>query len=170
MTTFKAIIQKFGEYGEKTGWTYIEIPAEVAAALKPGNKQIFRVKGKLDNYAINAVAVFPRGDGSFILPVNATMRSALKKKEGAMMDVDLEEDKTIPPLSSDLLECLEDDAKAKSFFYVLTPSQRLYFSKWIESAKTFETKSKRIAQTVNALAVSKDYPTLIRELKNQSKG
>lgn len=165
MTAFKTTLQKFGDYGEKTGWTYIEIPADVAAALKPGNKQIFRVKGKLDAHPINVVAVFPRGDGSFILPVNATMRSAIKKKEGAMMEVELEEDKTSLPLSADLLECLEDDAKAKAFFYSLSPSHRGYFSKWIESAKTIETKSKRIAQSVNALAVNRDYPTMLRELK-----
>jgi hypothetical protein len=165
MVAFKTTLQKFGDYGEKTGWTYIEIAAEIAAILKPGNKQIFRVRGKIDAHPINVVAVFPCGDGSFILPVNANMRNAIKKKEGAMIYVELEEDKTTPPLSADLLECLEDDANAKTFFYSLSPSHRSYFSKWIESAKTIETKSKRIAQSINALAENQDYSTMIRGLK-----
>ena len=165
MATFRSILQKFGNYGEKTGWTYIEIPADIAAALKPGNKQIFRVKGKLDAHSINVVAVFPLGNGNFILPVNATMRSAIKKNEGAMIEVELEEDKTTPTISSDLLECLEDDAKARIFFYSLSPSHRSYFSKWIESAKTIDTKAKRITQSINALSANKDYPNMIRELK-----
>jgi hypothetical protein len=167
METLKTLLQKFGENGEKTGWTYIDIPAETASAIKPNNKQIFRVKGKIENHEINAVAVFPRGDGSFIMPVNATMRKAIKKHEGTTIIAMLEEDKTPPPLSADLLECLEDDAKAKAYFNLLSPSHRNYFSKWIESAKTIETKTKRIAQSVNALALHKDYPTMIRESKNK---
>ena len=32
--------------GEKTGWSYIEIPAAIAQQLKPNYKKSFRVKGK----------------------------------------------------------------------------------------------------------------------------
>ena len=39
MVEFTATLEKFGKKGEKTGWTYIEIPADVAQEIKPGNKK-----------------------------------------------------------------------------------------------------------------------------------
>ena len=42
MIKFTATIQKFASQGEKTGWTYIVIPAELAQQLSPGNKKSFR--------------------------------------------------------------------------------------------------------------------------------
>ena len=50
MISWTATIKKFDKQGEKTGWTYIEVPAELANKLQPGNKKGFRVKGRLDNY------------------------------------------------------------------------------------------------------------------------
>jgi len=67
MILFTTAIHKFEKQGEKTGWTYIEIPADIAQNLKPGNKKSFRVKGKLDNYKIAVVALLPMGGGSFIM-------------------------------------------------------------------------------------------------------
>jgi len=48
MISFHAVLQKFGDKGEKTGWTYIEVPAKMAGFLKENNKKSFRVKGKID--------------------------------------------------------------------------------------------------------------------------
>ncbi|WP_428088853.1 DUF1905 domain-containing protein [Candidatus Pollutiaquabacter sp.] len=46
---YTTIIQKFREKGEKSGWTYIDVPADVANRLKKGQRTSFRVKGKLDD-------------------------------------------------------------------------------------------------------------------------
>src|SRR5215467_4921194 len=107
MVTFTTTLLQFGQQGEKTGWTYIEIPADVSEELRPGNKKSFRVKGKLDNFAIKAVAVMPMGGGRFILPVNAAMRKGIGKGKGAMVKVQLLEDKKELPLSAELMECLQ---------------------------------------------------------------
>jgi hypothetical protein len=48
MIKFTATLLQFQEQGEKTGWTYIQVPLAMAQQLKPGNKKVFRVKGKLD--------------------------------------------------------------------------------------------------------------------------
>jgi hypothetical protein len=165
MIQFDAVIQKFEKQGEKTGWAYIEIPEAMAQQLKAGNKKSFRVKGKLDNYSIEQVALLPMGDGAFIMPINAVMRKQTGKRKGAVLKVMLEEDTRPLSLSSDLMTCLEDEPKALTFFNKLPLSHRNYFSKWIESAKTEPTKAKRIAQTVNAMAKSQDFPTMIRALK-----
>jgi hypothetical protein len=41
MLEFIATISRFKEQGEKTGWTYIEVPANLASQLVPGNKKGF---------------------------------------------------------------------------------------------------------------------------------
>lgn len=167
MIIFKAIIHKFDKKGEKTGWTYIEIPADVADTLKPKNKMSFRVKGLLDDFQIKQVALIPMGEGMFILPLNAAIRKGVRKKEGAMLLVKLEEDKSPILLDSDFTTCLEDDEFANDFFKTLTKSHQQYFSKWIASAKTEETKAKRIAMSVNALSKKMGYPEMIRANKAQ---
>lgn len=165
MIRFTATLQKFDEQGEKTGWTFIEIPEELAQKLKPGNKKSFRVKGKLDKFAIASVALMPMGEGNFIMAINADMRKGVGKKKGAQVIVQLEADDAPVPLSADLLGCLEDEPKAKAFYKSLTKGHQNYFSKWVESAKTEPTKAKRIAQAVNALSKGQHYGIMIRALK-----
>ena len=151
--------------GEKTGWTYIEVPAEYAQKLKPGNKQSFRVRGRLDEFAINSVALMPMGEGDFIMPLNAAIRKGIGKRKGAKLSVKIELDDAPIKLSGDLLDCLADEPKALEFFNTLTPGHQKYFSNWIESAKTEPTKAKRIAMSVNAMARGLHYGLMIREQK-----
>lgn len=165
MIKFTATLLKFDEQGEKTGWTYIEITAELAQKLKPGNKKSFRVKGRLDSYPISAVALMPMGEGNFVMAVNAEMRKGIGKRKGAQVIVKIEEDTAPQLLSSDLMGCLEDEPKALEFFRSLPKGHQNYFSKWIESAKTEPTKAKRIAQAVNALSKGQHYGIMIRSLK-----
>ncbi|MBN8789546.1 MAG: DUF1905 domain-containing protein, partial [Terrimonas sp.] len=118
MITFTAILQKFDEHGDKTGWTYIEVPADIAEKLNPGNKKAFRVKGKLDSYAIQGVGLIPMGGGKYLLAVNAAMRKGIKKNKGAMVKVQLAVDKPYE-LLKELLDCLADEPPALAFFQSL---------------------------------------------------
>ena len=167
MITFKATMKRFDKQGEKTGWTYIEIPADIAQKLKPQNKKEFKVKGRLDNYPIKRVSLLPMGGGHFIMPINAAMRKAIGKRHGAMVEILLTEDKSEFVFNEDFIQCLKDEPRAFTFFKNLPGSHQRYFSKWIDSAKTDETKAKRIAQAVNALAKSRGYPELMRLLKSE---
>jgi hypothetical protein len=165
MIKWKTTLLRFGKKGEKTGWTYIEIPADIAQKLKPGNKKSFRVKGKLDDFSFSATAILPMGEGDFILPVNAAFRKGIKKKHGAMLVVQMQEDKKEVELNKDFLACLAEEKKALDFFNSFPGSHQRYYSKWIESAKTEETKAKRIAKAVNALARKLNYAEMLREGK-----
>ena len=162
MIDFTATLKQFAEQGEKTGWTYFEIPVDLAQRLKPGNKKSFRVKGKLDNYKITGVSLLPMGGGVFIMAVNASMRKGIAKKKGAMIRVRLEEDKNEFRFNKDFMVCLEDEPAAIAFFKTLPGSHQRYFSKWIDSAKTVETKAKRIAWAVTALAKKQGYGEMLR--------
>ena len=162
---FTATIHKFENQGEKTGWNYIEIPVELAQQLKPGNKKSFRVKGKLDQYKIAQVALLPMGGGAFIMAINEKMRKNTGKRTGAMIRVQLEVDEKPFQFNKDFLECLADEPKAEQFFKTLTGSVQRYFSKWIDEAKTDQTRTKRIAQAVSALAKSRNFSEMVRNLK-----
>lgn len=163
MISFSAPIQKFGAQGEKTGWTYVLIPADTAALIKPGTKKSYRVKGSLDHHPVNSIALMPMGGGDFILVLNAGLRQIIRKKVGEMLHLSLEEDKAPLPLPQDLLLCLEEEPEAKAYFYSLAPSHRFYFGKWIDGAKTEGTRTKRIIQTMAALRRAKSYSEMIRE-------
>jgi Domain of unknown function (DUF1905)/Bacteriocin-protection, YdeI or OmpD-Associated len=162
MVQLTTTILQFGEQGEKTGWSYIRIPAALAEKLKPGNKRSFRVKGKLDDHPIKGMALLPMGDGGFIMALNATVRKAIRKNKGASLRVQLEPDSTkiVPP--RDLLICLADEPHALDFFNTLKPSHRNYFGNWVKAAKTEPTRAKRIAQAVDALAKGKNFGEMIR--------
>jgi uncharacterized protein DUF1905/bacteriocin resistance YdeI/OmpD-like protein len=165
MVQFTTSILQFGQQGEKTGWHYIEIPAELAQKLKPGNKKSFRVKGKLDNHSFQGVALLPMGGGSFIMALNKDLRAGIHKRKGAMLKVQLQVDDKPYQLSADFMECLNDEPRAGEFFKTLPRGHQNYFSKWIESAKTEPTKAKRIAQAVNGLAKKQGFPQMLRALK-----
>ena len=163
MVSFTTTLSKFASQGEKTGWTFIGVSAEQASQLQPNTKKSFRVKGMLDNYAFEGVALVPMGEGDFIMAINATMRQAIKKRKGDKVKVILEFDEKGYQLNPDFVDCLNDEPAAISFFKTLPKGHQNYFSKWIESAKTIETKSKRIGMAVNALTKKMGYPEMIRE-------
>ena len=165
MVQFTTIIRQFDKQGEKTGWTYIDIPSDIAEKLMPGNRKGFRVKGKLDNFSIKGIALLPMGGGNFILTLNADLRRGIRKKKGSMLKVKLQLDSEGYKLNEDFIACLNDDPAANKFFNTLSGSHRNYFSKWIDSAKTDPTKTKRIAMAVNALSKKWGYPEMMRNSK-----
>lgn len=167
MVDFTCTIKKFGQQGEKTGWTYIEVPEAIASELLPGNKKSFRVKGSLDNYSFAAFALIPIGGGNFILPINGSVRKILGKGKGATLQVKMEVDTTPVTLSPELMQCLSDEPSALAYFNKLPGSHQKYYSRWVESAKTVETKAKRIAQTVTACARGQYYGEMMRSLKEE---
>lgn len=169
MNPYQTILQKFGEKGEKTGWTYAEIPTDIAQEIKPNTKVGFRVKGTIDAFPVKLVALIPMGEGDFVLPINAQMRKAIRKEEGAMVTLNLEEDTDELPQSKDLLICLEDEPKALEAFLKMPKGHQNYYAKWIESAKTIETKTKRITMTVHGLGMGMDYGEMMRYYRGLGK-
>jgi len=169
MVSFSTIILQFAAQGEKTGWSYIEVPAEIARQLKLGTKKSFRVRGMLDALPINGVALLPMGEGNFIIPLKGDIRRALHKNSGAMLQVSLEEDTDFKiEMPEDLKECFDFEPEALQFFNSLAKSHREYFIKWINSAKTNETRAGRVVNTVNAMLRKWDYGQMIRAMKGET--
>ena len=165
MVSFNTVIKIFSKKGEKTGWTYIEITSGIARKLLPQNKKTFRVKGNLDEYYFKQVALHPMGNGNFILPLNSETRKNIYKKAGDTLNVKIELDNSPVLISSELLQFLREEPTAFINFKKLTPSHQKYYSNWINNAKTYETKAKRIAMAVNALLKNNHFGEMMREFK-----
>lgn len=167
MVSFNTTIEKFNKQGEKTGWTYLMIPSKVANKLNPGVKKSYRVKGKLDDHKIEKTALIPMGEGDFIMPINAAIRKATGKRFGATIKVQIELDKApiLPP--TELIECLKDEPDAYKYFNSLPQGHRNYFTKWIDSAKTEPTKTKRIALVVKTMVRKMDFGAMLREERDE---
>lgn len=167
MFSFKSIIQKFANKSEKTGWTYIDIPQDVILKLKLKNKKEFRIKGVMDDVTFERLAVYPIGEGNFIIAINAELRKKLGKKEGAMLSVKFELDKSEALQSQELLDCLKDDKIALKQFNSLLLSHQNYFHRYIYTAKGADTKAGRIVNTINAMHQKMNFGEMIRSLKKK---
>lgn len=167
MHSFKSIIQKFANKGEKTGWTYVDIPQDIILKLKLKNKKEFRVKGVMDDVVFERLAVYPIGDGNFIIAINAELRKKLGKKEGAMVSVKFELDTSEALKSQELLDCLNDDKIALKQFNSLLLSHQNYFHRYIYTAKGAATKAGRIVNTINAMHKKMNFGEMIRSLKKE---
>jgi uncharacterized protein YdeI (YjbR/CyaY-like superfamily) len=100
--------------------------------------------------------------------VNGQIRKALRKKAGDRVTVQLEVDKRSLTPNSTFIRCLKDDPVAYEYFNTLPKSHQNYFSKWIETAKTAETKSKRIAMAVMALGLRQGFGEMMRANKKRN--
>lgn len=168
MIEFNAMILQFAAQGEKTGWSYISVPAHLAQEIKPGNKKSFRVKGLLDGFPVAGIALMAMGKGDFIMPLKAAVRKGIHKNAGAMVLVSIEEDKDFKvEIPDDLKECFDFEPEALDFFNSLPKSHRDYFIKWIDSAKTSETRANRIVNTINAMLHKWGYGEMMKRLARE---
>jgi hypothetical protein len=164
---YTTTILRFAKMGEKTGWTYIEVPADVAQELMPGQKTSFRVKGKLDDWKFDGLALLPMGKGDFIMPLNGKVRKGIGKRHGAMLKVELQVDHKKYELNKVLMECLDDEPSALEHFNSLAKSHQNYISKWIDSAKSEETIARRIANAIDTLNKKGGFPEMMRAQKQK---
>jgi len=170
MLRFTTQILQFADMGEKTGWTYIRIPAVLAQQLLPGNKKSFRVKGRLDDYPIQKMALIPMGAGDFIMALNAAVRKAIRKQKGASLKVELEVNKALIQPPKDLLDCLADEPVALAYFKGLPTSHRNYFGNWVRAAKTDGTRTRRIACVVMAMVKQLTFAEMLHARTDDRRG
>ena len=74
----------------------------------------------------------------------------------------IREDRKELLVSADLLASLDDAPQAKSKFGTLPKSHQMYYSKWIEAARTTDTKARRIAMTVMAMEKNMSFAEMLR--------
>lgn len=167
MVIFNAEIERFEKKGEKTGWTYVAIPSATAALIKPGCRKSYRVKGKLDNVAIAGISMVPMGEGNFIIALKGSLRKQLKKEEGGIIQLELEEDKDFHiEMPDDLAVCLSEEAYLMENFLKMPKSHQNYYINWLNTAKTENTRTKRITEIIIAMDRKMEFGEMMRANKN----
>ena len=167
MPAFKSIIQKYAAKGDKTGWTFVDMPLDIVVKLKLKSRREFRIKGVMDDVKFERMVCYPVKDGTFIIALNADIRKKLGKKAGAVVAVKFELDKSEALQSQELLDCLNEDAVAKKQFETLLLSHKNYFHRYIYSAKAEATKAGRIVNIINAMYKKQNFGEMIRGLKKE---
>ncbi|MBE9598712.1 YdeI/OmpD-associated family protein [Pedobacter sp. MC2016-24] len=168
MITFKAEIERFHDMGEKTGWTYVFIPLAIANQIKSDCRKSFRVKGYLDQVAIEGVSMVPMGEGNFIIALNGALRKKLRKEKGAVLELSLTEDTTFKiEMPEDLEIYLSDEAHLMQNFLKQPKSHQNYYINWLNTAKTEATRTKRIVKIISAMDQGWDFGTMMRDGKER---
>src|SRR5690606_41550282 len=80
MVNFQAVILRSETQGAAmAGWAYCVVPAAIAQQLKPGYKQVCRVRGEFVGHAFCGMLLLPKGWGDYYLAINGKMRKELEK-------------------------------------------------------------------------------------------
>jgi len=168
MIIYQAEIERFETNGEKTGWSYVFIPQEIADKVKPNNRREIRVKGLIDQIVVNGMCMMPvKGDG-FILPLKKSLRKALRKEAGTLVNLSIEFDADFKiEMPDDLEVCLAEEDDLLERFLTLPKSHQNYFINWLNTAKTEPTRTKRLVMIVNAMFNQLDFGAMIREQRTK---
>ena len=93
----------------------------------------------------------PMGNGKLFLPVKASIRKKIGKKEGDYIQVVLYPDNLPVEIPEELQICLLDEPAAYKTFLSYTGGEQKAFIDWIYSSKKEETRIERIAKTLQKL-------------------
>jgi Bacteriocin-protection, YdeI or OmpD-Associated/Domain of unknown function (DUF1905) len=129
--------------------TGIRVPDEIVTALGGGNRP--RVRVTLEGYSYQTTVARMRGE--FKLPVSAAVREQAGVAAGDDVDVELQLD-TAPrelTIPDDLAEMLEQQPHAKRAFEQLSYTSQKRHVLAIESAKTPETRQRRLGKAIDEL-------------------
>jgi len=163
MVTLQAEIERFEANGEKTGWSYIFIPQNIAEQIKADNRREVRVRGLIDQISVSGMCMMPVKFDGFILPLKKSLRKELRKECGASVVVQLEFDVDFKiEMPDDLEVCLAEEDELLERFLAMPKSHQNYFINWLNTAKTEPTRTKRLVMIVNAMFNRLDFGGMIR--------
>ena len=106
------------------------------------------VRGRIDDYEFSNFNLMPMGNGHQFLTIKAEVRKKLKKEAPAIVRVMLYEDNAPLIIPEDLLLCMEEEAGVREKFERYTDGQKRACVKWINAAKTEQTRIDRIAKAI----------------------
>jgi hypothetical protein len=133
--------------------TGIEIPDEVVAALGAGKKP--PVKMTVNGYSYRSTVATI--DGKFMVGFSADHRASSGLKGGDDVDVEIEldtEPRTVE-VPADLQAALEAEPAAQATFDKLSNSLKGYHVYQVTSAKTEDTRQRRIEKSIATLRAGK---------------
>jgi hypothetical protein len=141
---YRTVVESNG--GTATG---LAVPDDVVAALGSGKRPRVRVTIAGHTYR-TTVAVM---GGRSLVPLSAENRAAAAVNAGEDVDVDIELDSEPRSVDvpDDLAAAIAVDDAAQAHFDSLSFTHRKEWVRWVTEAKRAETRTNRIAKTVDAM-------------------
>jgi hypothetical protein len=118
------------------------------------------VEGTINGHPFRA-ALERDTPGFRTLRVNKAMRNGAGAEAGDMVQLAILGPEPAPKMPGDLRVALAAAHEAKSLWQDLTSDARRVWIRWIESAKTIETRARRITRTVDQLSEGKRRPCCV---------
>ncbi len=141
------------EHPEKTGngsGTLLDVPKDVSKQLHDMPK----VEGTINGHPFRA-ALEPNPSGGRWLKVNKAMCRGAGADDGDTVELAILGPEPDPKGPADLRAAFASSPEAKAVWKELTTMGRQDWVRWIELAKTSETRARRIRRTVDQLAEGK---------------
>jgi Domain of unknown function (DUF1905)/Bacteriocin-protection, YdeI or OmpD-Associated len=146
---------KIERFDGKGGWHYVLLDEDLTAYKT--NFGWIKIKGKVDDVAINALKLAPYGKGKSMFVLNAELRKKTKKGQGDTIHLELYIDESVAEVPNDIVEVLSYFPAALAFFNTLTESNKKFYTDFILDVKTDETKVKRINVMIDKLLDKKKF-------------
>ncbi len=142
--TFSAEIEQ-----ADSGGAYVTVPFDVESTF--GQKRV-PVNATIDGVPYRGSLV-RMGGSSHVLGVLKDIRERIGKQAGDVVEVVIEEDTEprVVEVPADLEAAFRSAPEARRAFDSLSYSHKREYVRWIESAKRIETRSGRIARTIEQL-------------------
>jgi hypothetical protein len=148
---FRVLLEKDPAGSVATG---INVPFDVLKVF--GSRARVPVRGTINGFPYRS-SIFPMRDGKHFMVVNGKIRAATNLKGGETITVTMERDDAprivTPP--ADLVRALRSNKEARATWEKLSYTHRKEYAQAIEEAKQPETRARRIAKTIEALAAGK---------------
>lgn len=137
---------------------YVEFP--YSAEKEFGRKGNIKVKAYFDGYEYRGL-LSNMGMGCHIIILNKTVRTAIGKGPGDVVDVLIIEDteERVVEIPDDLQAAFDENPDVVEFFNSLSFTNRKEYAVWITSAKRQETRESRLLQTIEKLKAGKKNPS-----------
>ena len=136
------------------GWVIARVPFDVQKAW-PVRKRL-RVRGEIEGFTFRtSLFAESKGGGHFLL-VNKKMQAGAKARTGEKVRIKLEPDLEERPtlLPAELERELKGDRQLRKWFDAMSPSMRREIGKWVDEAKSAETRKKRAEKMAERLLLA----------------
>lgn len=138
---------------------YVKVSALRARRLRPDWRRPMPVRVRINGHPDRIpwkINLMPAGNGTFLLYLHGTVRSAAKVGVGDRVEVQVQFDRAYRPGPSQfqpraLTAALARDAKARAGWKALTPSRQKEIARYLANLKTPAALKRNVARTLEML-------------------
>ncbi len=150
---FKARLVRHSRAAKTDSWGLLNVPKVVSKKLRG----LTKVEGTINGHPFRS-ALESNTLGGHSLRVNNAMRYGADADAGDTVKLAILGPEPAPTVPADLRVALTASHEAKTLWQDLTPMGRRDFIRWIDSAKTPQTRARRVRRTVEQLSSGKRRP------------